>query len=204
MELLLVSALTVLLTLLIAALFQKGQYLFDTDSTQATLQRNARRAIQSVSVAIRKARRSTLAIPAQPNNNQITIDLPIFLSGTSCSAFASVVSGTSPQTCNNGSDCDTQCNNTPGTNLCVNNICRRSYTYAISSSSGISQLIVSTPSESSRVVGNQIQSVVFQDNFMNLNLNSNEIKIDLTTQGKTTSEGRTQSLTLSNIVQVRN
>jgi len=204
LELLFVAALTVLLALLIGVLFQKGQHLFDVDSEEASLQRNTRRALQSVSVSLRKARRSAITIPAQPDNNQITLDLPLFRSGANCSAFASVVQGTAPETCNNGADCDNQCGNAPGTNLCVNNICRRAYTYALSSDAGISQLVVSAAGESSRVVGNKIQSAEFLNNTMNLNLNSNEIQINLTAQGTTISENRTRSFTLSNIVQVRN
>lgn len=204
LELMLVAALTVLLALLIGILFQKGQHMFDSDSVEASIQRNARRALHSVSVSIRKARRSTITIPAQPNNNQIAMDLPIFLSGTSCSAFASVADGTSPQTCDTATDCDSQCNNTPGTNLCVDNICRKAYTYAITTSNGISQLVVSASGESDRVVGNRIQSAVFRDNTMNLNLNPNEIDISLTAQANTVSENRTHSFVLSNIAQVRN
>lgn len=204
LELLFVAALTVLLALLIGVLFQKGQYLFDVDAAQSSIQRNARRALQSVTVALRKARRSTITIPASPNNNQITLDLPIFLSGATCSAFADVASGTPPQTCSSGIDCDGQCNSTPGTNLCANDICRRTYTYSISAANGISQLIVSTPSEADRIVGNHIQTVLFRNNTMNVNLNADEIEIGLTAQKATTTENRTHSLTLSNIVQVRN
>ncbi len=195
-----------MLALLMGHVFQKGHNLFDVLSAQSQIQRNGRKVMQSVATSLRQARLATVAIPASPSNNQITFGLPLYQTTPGvCSAFASVVDGTSPLSCAVSADCAgvTKCGSA-GSMSCVNSICRRNYTYAVSSAAGISQLVVSAPGEADRVVGNRVQSVAFQNNGMDVNLQSNEIRVTMVASSPVISERRTHSLSLASVIQVRN
>ena len=193
-----------MLVILMGSIFQKGHGLFDILSAQSETQRNGRKIVQSLSSVIRQARVGAIQIPGSPGNTQIRIDLPLYqTSPGNCSAYALVADGTAPVSCNNNADCATACGGA-GSMTCANNICRRDYTYSISSAAGIAQLVASAPGEANQVIGNRVQSITFQDNTMDANLQANEVRIALITSGSVISEKRTHTLALSDIVRMRN
>ena len=205
-ELMFVAVLTAILALVVGTIFQKGTNLYDVESAQSNTQRNARKIVYSVTSMLRQARTGSVNIPSPPGNNQITFDLPLFASGGSCSAFAPVTQGTNPVSCSATSDCDNTCNGGAAiaNNVCVNSICRRTYTYSVLTSGNMSQLVVNAPTEAPRVVGNQVQAVTFQNNTMDLNLQPNEVRVSLTTRASVVSEKRSHDFNLSSIAQMRN
>lgn len=209
MELIFSAALAIGFLLVIGVLFQKGNNLSDVLSAEAQIQRNGRKIVHFISSTLRQARHGNgngnVTIPLPPNNNSITFDLPIYQQSPNvCSAFASVAEGTSPVVCtsNGQADCDSGCG--VATAFCNNGVCRRTYTYAVSASGNLFQIILSSGSETSRVIGNQVGTVFFQDNTMDLNLQANEIRITLATAGDVISEKRSHQVTLNSVVQVRN
>ena len=201
-EMTLSTGLLMMLVLVVGMLFMKGNNLFDVLSAQSQTQRNARRIVQSVTSALRQARLSAVILPAP---NQISFDLPLYQQAVgTCSAFVPPSTVTNPPiSCLTNADCQPQCG-AAGSMVCGNSICRRTYTYSVSSASGISQLVVSAPGEANRVVGNQVQSVTFQNRAVDPNLQANEIRVTINTNANVISEKRTHVLSLDSVVQIRN
>ncbi len=216
-ELILSSGIFIMLALLVGGIFNKGNNLFDVLSAESQVQRNSRRILQTISSTLRQTKRSSVIIP---NANQIQFDLPIYQqSSGNCSAFMPPpvsVTNPIPANCGTNTDCQTACGGftnmscscISGNPPCANNsgMCLRTYTYSVSSANGTPQLIASAPGggESNRILGNQVQSVTFQNMTADPYLQANEIRVSLTTTGNVVSEKRTHTLSMDSVVQVRN
>ncbi len=205
-ELILSTAIVFILVLMTGMVFNKGNNLIDVSNAESQLQRNGRKIIQTVSSVLRQARRSTINVPGSPNNNQISFDLPIYQqSGGVCSAFAPVATGTSPMSCGVDADCQgpAACGSA-GSMACFQGACRRTYTISTITSGGLTNIQISAPGESTRVLGSQVSSVLFQTNSTNPNLQPSEVRVSLVTTGNVVSEKRVHNMTLNSVVQVRN
>lgn len=223
-ELLLSCGLFMMIILVVAMVFRKGNNLFDVASAESQVQRNSRKALQTVATTLRSAISSGTNGVTISQPDTIRFRLPVYRqAANSCSALQPDATATNPPvscsvntdcqaiaTCgSNGSDLTCYCPN-PVSGACSSptnsGVCLRTYDYAISNSAGISQLVLSSAAgaENSRVVANQVQAIQFQNSAADPNLQSNEIRISVTTNGDVVSEKRTHAMTLSSVVQVRN
>lgn len=205
-EMMISAVILISLLLVFGTVFQKGNNLSDVFTAESKIQRNSRKIINTIASNLRQARLAQISIPNAPNNNQISFDLPIYQQGvSSCSAFASVSDGTSPVICGSDANCVTFCGGDVSNTFCSNQICRRTYTYSVNAvTSNLSQVVVSGATEPNRTVGSHVGTLVFQDNGMDPNLRSDELKITLMTTSDIVSEKRVRNLSVSSVVQIKN
>jgi prepilin-type N-terminal cleavage/methylation domain-containing protein len=206
-EMMIATVIGVFTILLLGGLFIKGLERSGGLKTEANIQQRTRKTIERMAAEIK---RTSLASLNVISTSSISFELPVLQVTTGdCSAHAVNPSSTSPAACASGnvSDCVNACGGFSAHWNCVNRVCKKRYTYALSTASGISQLMSTAPGENDRIIGSGIQSITFQKNGVSPNdpnLRGNEVRIRATAQETSDFEKRLRQDTLSAVVQVRN
>ncbi|OGW80900.1 MAG: hypothetical protein A3G33_05770 [Omnitrophica bacterium RIFCSPLOWO2_12_FULL_44_17] len=204
-ELMVSIAIGTLALSILSVLYIKGLESSGGLGVESDIQHSARQALYQLSSQLKRGRDP--AIPSSPNNTQISISLPVSqITAGSCSAhilssISSIqISCTDTNACINACRSGT-CFKLPGAPA---GICEKQYTYSLSQANGVSQIMVTGANENPRIIGNGIQTLLFQDNSIDTNLRSGEIRIRTTAQMNSVQEKKTRQINLQTVVQIRN
>lgn len=177
--------------------------------TEANIQQNIRKAMYNMSSELKRGRNAAI-----PNENELQVWLPLFQSGTECTAFSIGTATQTPVNC----DASTPCSNACGAGYYKCNIpqdstkgtCERKYEYKVVSTSGIPKLVAAeldafgNTTGDAHTIANNIKTAEFEDSGTNSNLRSGEVLIRLSAQETSVYEKQDRTSTMQTIAHLRN